>query len=79
MEAYITGDEETGDAKMEEAKPLFKQALHLCGELACQIEKWTQRFDEIKARSDWPKISQKIYRKHKKELDELVNQEKTNW
>ena len=40
MEAYIDGDKATGDAKMEETKPLYKKALSGCGNLADHMGEW---------------------------------------
>ena len=47
MAAYIAGDSKTGDQKMKEAKPLWDTALSGCGQIAENMGKISEKFDEI--------------------------------
>ena len=64
---------------MEESKPLWNIALAGCGEVAKKMAYFSDEMDKIQKRSDWDKISKKIYKDNKNSIDDLYKHEKESW
>ena len=79
MEAYISGDSQTGDKKMKESKALWDTAMAGCGEIAKKMGEISDKFDEIQKRSDWDTFSKKIYETNKDVIDRDVSLELKQW
>ena len=66
MEAYIMLDYKTGDAKMDETRPLFKKAFSECKSLSYKMfDEWAGRVEEMKKREDWEEFSKRVYDEHR--------------
>ena len=79
MEAYIAGDEKTGDVKMKETKALYKTAMAGCGQIAEAMGVMAKRLDDMEARQDWDKLSQEIYQANKDVIDRDNNLVFSQW
>ena len=79
MEAYIHDDKASGDAKMRETKPLYKEALSGCGNLADQMGEWAQKVEDLAKIEDWSAIAKKIYQDNKAVIDLDIKNELLEW
>ena len=79
MDAYIAGDSKTGDEKMKESKTLWDTAMAGCGKVAEKMGEIAKEFDDIQKRSDWDKVSKKIYEANKDVIDRDVSLELKQW
>ena len=71
MEAFASGDHKSGDEMITETKALFEAAVQGCPkDLLGKMYAIHNRYDALKARSDWPSISMEIYMKNKDELQQ---------
>ena len=70
MEAYIAGDQSSGDKDWIEARKLFPQALAKCdSDITDALVKWSKKMDEMVHMHDWDNIEEKIYEAHKDVVD----------
>ena len=54
MEAYIAGDQKTGDEKMKDTKSLYDTALNGCSsDITGGLKKIADKADALVKRSDW--------------------------
>jgi len=80
MEAYISGDQKTGDAKMKDTKPLYETALKGCdAEITGAMKKIADQADALIGRKDWDKLAKKIYDDNKVMIDRDVDLELREW
>ena len=80
MEAYISGDQKTGDAKMKDTKPLYETALKGCdAEITGAMKKIADQADALIGRKDWDKIAKEIYDDNKVMIDRDVDLELREW
>ena len=54
---------------MKESKIFWNTALAGCGEVAKKMAYFSDELDKIQKRSDWDKISKKIYLDNKTNID----------
>ena len=76
MEDFAAGDHKEGDKLISATKPLFEAAVAGCDkDLLDKMYAIHNRYDALKARSDWPSISMDIYMKNKDVLqrDEILS------
>ena len=79
MDAYIKGDYPTGDSKMIETYPLYKQALSGCGNLGELINYWLLRTSDLTSSPDWPQKWQQIYAQDKDQIDSYYALRLSKW
>ena len=72
MADYIEGNMESGDEKMHQTKPLLQEAMASCGQLAEEMDKITQKFDDLKGSDQWEKIAAKVYHESKDKIEVAV-------
>ena len=80
MEAYIEGDNKTGNAKISQTRRLFKKSLLGCPVLEIHIfEKWAGKIDDMTSRADWEEFANRVYYDNKRELERDTDLELREW
>ena len=79
MDAYIKGDQKTGDAKMKDTKALYDTALSACSDVGTEMKNIGDKADALVKRSDWKQLAEKIYNDNKDVIDRDIDLELREW
>jgi hypothetical protein len=79
MEAYIKGDESTGEDLMKNARPMYKTALQKCDDVNGKMKEIGDEIYALPERSDWDTVSKKIYDDNKTMVDRDVDLMLREW
>ena len=79
MEAYIGGDEATGEQKMKDARPMYQIALQACDEVNGKMKEIGDKIYALPDTPDWDKISKEIYNDNKARVDRDVDLMLREW
>ena len=80
MEAYIAGDTKTGDEKMDDSRPLFKDAMSGCSEgITGDLLDIYQQIKDMMDKPDWKDYAEKVYKENKVMIDRDIDLEFREW
>ena len=79
MEDWIVGNKNEGDIKMNELKPLWKQALANCGDIGDEITEQTEIAKEFWKPGKNAEVASQIYDANINEIEELQKNQLYKW
>ena len=79
MEAYIDGDQKTGDDKMGKTKDFYSDALKKCDDVSDDMKNIDEKAQALVKRDDWKDVAAKIYKENKSVIDRDVDLELREW